>query len=176
MRLDIEDCLAQVESCFNLLVPRFDVPDIYSSAESQESSSELSPPSHQHKEHVITEKGEGKERNRKRTTSSCSFVSLSSGEESDDGSDDEQETGPPVHTSKSELERDVLEQEAASSVHTTSKEEVKKDDSTMRDEDILAHLYTSRSGNGSGLKLGAAASTSSSKGKGKLKNDVVETK
>ena len=176
MRLDIEDCLAQVESCFNLLVPRFDVPDIYSSAESQESSCEMSPPSHQHKEQVITEKGEGKERKRKRTISSCSFVSLSSGEESND---DEQEPSQPMHTSanpKSKVERDVFEQEASLSVHTTSREEMKKEDSAIREEDILSRLFTSSSGNGSGLKLGAAASSGSGKGKGKLKDVVVETK
>ena len=161
-------------------MPRFDIPDIYSSAESQESSSEMSPPSHQHKEHVIAERGEGKERKRKRTTSSCSFVSLSGGEESDDDSDNEQETaGLHVHAStnpKSKVEKDVLEQEADSSVHKTLREQVRKDESTIRDEDILAHLYTSSSSNGSGVKFGAAASTGSNKGKGKLKNDVVETK
>lgn len=178
MRLDIEDCLAQVESCFNLLVPRFDVPDIYSSTESQDSSSELSPPPYHHNEPVIGDKGEGKERKRKRTVSSCSFASLSSGEESNDDSDGEQETGPPVHASansRSKVEKDVFEPEEASPFYTTLREQMKKDDSMAGDEDVLACLYTSSLGNDSGLKLGAAASTCSSKGKGKLKNDVVKT-
>lgn len=156
MRLDIEDCLAQVESCFNLLVPRFDIPDIYSSAESQESSSELSLPPQQGEgtedvEDDAVREEERKERKRKRTTSSCSFASLSSG----DGSNDD-------------------ESETLSLVHPASEEEKEKSDGSLKDEDILARLYTTSSSIGQGLKIGVTNSASSSKGKGKLKSDMSE--
>ena len=91
MRLDIEDCLAQVESCFNLLVPRFDMPDIFASAESNETRSGLERPS-QDSEHVvepvIEQQGGERARKRNRTESSCSFVSLSSGGEPSEVEDD----------------------------------------------------------------------------------------
>ena len=164
MRLDIEDCLAQVESCFNLLVPRFDIPDIYSSAESQESSFELSPPhqNNQGTEETVGEEEDRKERKRKRTVSSGSFVSLSSGDESDDNDSGNEEGETP------------------SLEHMTCTNERKKADELIKDEDILRRLYglsstTSTSIDGQGLKLGATISaTGSRKGKGKLKSDIAE--
>lgn len=33
LRQDIDSCLTEVEACFNLLLPRFDLPDIYSSTD-----------------------------------------------------------------------------------------------------------------------------------------------
>lgn len=163
MRLDIEDCLAQVESCFNLLVPRFDIPDIYSSAESQDSSFELSPP-HRGAEEQDGEE-ERTERKRKRTVSSAgSFVSLSSGEESDDGDDGgNNEVG-----------------ETPSLAHTDStNEQGLANELTVQDEEILRRLYapsttTSSSADGHIVKLGKAVSAGSGKGKGKLKSDTTK--
>ena len=161
MKLDIEDCLAQVESCFNLLVPRFDIPDIYSSAESQDSSFELSPP-HRGTEEVAEEE-ERKERQRKRTISSTgSFVSLSSGEEESDDDGHNEEEG-----------------EAPSSASIPCTDEQKKIDEAVKDEEILRRLYassttTSASADGHVVKLGAIVSTSSRKGKEKLKSDLAE--
>ena len=160
MKLDIEDCLAQVESCFNLLVPRFDIPDIYSSAESQDSSFELSPP-HRGTEEAI---GEEERKERKRTVSSAgSFVSLSSGEESDDDSGNEEvgETPSLAHTC------------------TSSTNEQEKADEAVKDEDILRRLYTSSSttstsADGHVVKFGTTVSASSRKGKGKLKSDIAK--
>lgn len=164
MRLDIEDCLSQVESCFNLLVPRFDIPDIYSSAESQDSSFELSPP------HSGTEEQDGVEeredRKRKRTVSSAgSFVSLSSGEESDDDDGGNEEVG-----------------ETPSLVHTDCTNEqvhVEADELTAKDEEILRRLYapstiSSTSADGRMVKFGKTVSGGSRKGKGKLKSDTTE--
>ena len=162
MRLDIEDCLAQVESCFNLLIPRFDIPDIFSSAESQESNPELSPVPRNDRDTESEvgavrsdgeEEKERRERKRKRTTSFCSFVSLSSGGDSDDDQDDDGE-------------------EMVAPVQTPNLENIRNEEElTENDEDILAHLYTSSScSGGHGLKLGVATSTGSSKGKGKMKN------
>ena len=161
MRLDIEDCLAQVESCFNLLVPRFDIPDIYSSAESQDSSFELSPPRRGTNEAIGDE--ERKERKRKRTVSSAgSFVSLSSGEESDDGSGNEEKGETP------------------SLVYTDcTNEQEKTDELAAEDEEIFRRLYaspatTSATADGHIVKIGKTVSTGSRKGKGKLKSSLAE--
>ena len=159
MKLDIEDCLAQVESCFNLLVPRFDIPDIYSSAESHDSSFELSPP----RRRTEVEDGEEERKERKRIVSSAgSFVSLSSGEESDDDDGNEEEGDTP------------------SLVCTDcTNEQGKADELTAKDEEILRHLYvpsttTSTSADGRIVKLGTTSSTGSRKGKGKLRSDMAE--
>ena len=163
MRLDIEDCLSQVESCFNLLVPRFDIPDIFASPESNEMSSVVDPPS-QDNEHtaepiVAEERGE-RERKRKRTESSCSFVSLSSGEE--ESSDEIESDG------RSKEERGGV---VSPAVQLGEEEKRKEDGQAEDDEDFLSHLYTSSSSVSHGQKLGAAVSSGTSKGKGKLKND-----
>lgn len=198
MRLDIEDCLAQVESCFNLLVPRFDIPDIYSSAESQDSSLELSPPHRGTEEQHGEEEKERKERKRKRTVSSAgSFVSLSSGEESEDDSGGKNEVhlggdAPSLlhtdHTSEQEKADDGGNDEVGGEVPSllhidcTNKQE-KADELTAKDEEILRRLYapsstTSTSGDGHNniiVKLGKTVSTGSGKGKGKLlKSDTTE--
>ena len=194
MRLDIEDCLAQVESCFNLLVPRFDIPDIYSSAESQDSSLELSPP-HRGTKEQDGEEEERKERKRKRTVSSAgSFVSLSSGEESEDdsGGKDEVHFGGDApsllhtdHTSEKEKadgNNDEVGREASLLRTDRTNEQEKVDELTAKDEEILRRLYapsstpTSTSGNGHSIvKLGKTVSTGSGKGKGKLlKSDTTE--
>ena len=197
MRLDIEDCLAQVESCFNLLVPRFDIPDIYSSAESQDSSLELSPP-HRGTKEQDGEEEERKERKRKRTVSSAgSFVSLSSGEESEDdsGGKDEVHLGGAApslvhteHTSEQEKADDGSNDEVgreASLLRTDcTNEQEKVDELTAKDEEILRRLYapsstpTSTSGDGHSIvKLGKTISTGSGKGKGKLlksDHDITE--
>ena len=195
MRLDIEDCLAQVESCFNLLVPRFDIPDIYSSAESQDSSLELSPP-HRGTKEQDGEEEERKERKRKRTVSSAgSFVSLSSGEESEDdsGGKDEVHLGGAApsllhtdHMSEQEKADDGSNDKVggeASLLRTdcTNKQE-KVDELTAKDEEILRRLYapsstsTSTSGDDHNIvKLGKTVSTGSGKGKGKLlESDMTE--
>ena len=194
MRLDIEDCLAQVESCFNLLVPRFDIPDIYSSAESQDSSLELSPP-HRGTKEQDGEEEERKERKRKRTVSSAgSFVSLSSGEESEDdsGGKDEVHLGGAApsllhtdHTSEQEKaddgSNDGVGGEASLLRTDRTNEQEKVDELTAKDEEILRRLYvpsstTSTPGDGHNIvKLGKTVSTGSGKGKGKLlKSDTTE--
>ena len=163
MRLDIEDCLAQVESCFNLLVPRFDIPDIFASPESSEVTSVIEPPSRDigHTAEPVVAEGRGeRERKRKRTESSCSFVSLSSGEEesSDEIEGDERSDGEIIGVVPPTL--------------PTCDEERREEDGQMGDDgDFLSHLYTSSSSVSHGQMLRATVSSGTSKGKGKLKND-----
>ena len=67
-KYDMEDCLTQMEACFNLLLPRFDIPD---SSTQLQADSEEEPLSTS----VATSKGKEEKR---RTISSGSFASLSS--------------------------------------------------------------------------------------------------
>ena len=45
MKGDIEDCMRQMEACFNLLLPRYDLPDIYSSITPAAAAAAAVPPS-----------------------------------------------------------------------------------------------------------------------------------
>ena len=75
---DINSCLTEMESCFNLLLPRFDQPDIY---KSHDSTVDL------HGGRCVVEHhGDcppAKKQRRTTTSSSCSFVSLDEAEDSE---------------------------------------------------------------------------------------------
>ena len=98
---DIEDCMTQISSCFDLLMPRFDIPDIYTShntlSTGETSStgrrnaqvpdiSTATVPSEIDVSMATNRNGISKDQTldmRQRTVSSCSFASLTNSEGSD---------------------------------------------------------------------------------------------
>lgn len=75
LRRDIDGCLTELEACFTLLLPRFDLPDIYTTTNDTTTTSQ---------DNTVIIK-QDKVRSRRRTVSSGgSFVSLSEGSCSDD--------------------------------------------------------------------------------------------
>ena len=82
LKYDMEECLTQMDACFNLLIPRFDLPDL-STQLLTDSSGDWSSTS-------TAMPVRKEERRRRATISSGSFASLSNTDE-ECGSDDEEE-------------------------------------------------------------------------------------
>ena len=122
LRQEVDGCLTEMDSCFTLLLPRFEMPDIYSTdptnqdtALNQDTSNQDTSSQDTTTPHSKSSKSEV--HNRKRTVSSCgSFVSLSEGSDSE-GSGSDEEGGGAKHKHK-ELGSIVKSHPAMASVDT----------------------------------------------------------
>jgi hypothetical protein len=81
LRHDIDSCLTEVESCFTLLLPRFELPDIYTSSDASQVS--VNQNTDQEKSRELQRAPGSSKFKARRLSSLGSFVSLSEGSGSD---------------------------------------------------------------------------------------------
>ena len=164
--------MVQITSCFNLLMPRFDLPDIYSSDPPHDGASHLGP-LQAVPEMSLPDRGGGvgvakPSDERDRTMSSCSFESLS---ENDDEDIDDLSTEPAGNekqtNSTSQRHSNSDQQLSVESAHSTSVRDTASDsEGGDSDSEFLRRHYgiPSTGGYGKGMVKGAAG--------GKGKNSV----
>ncbi len=145
LKKEVGSCLTEMEACFNLLLPRFDLPDIYQSQQGGGRSD-----GEQLLGDVAAREQDGSlpaaKRRRTTVSSSCSFVSLESDQ-----------------TSLSDNEEGVEERDETSAVELGSKTEVVED---ARDSEQLGELESERFENNTIMSSEAGQSTSELSGKG----------
>ena len=174
---DIEECMVQITSCFNLLMPRFDLPDIYSSNPPSDGTSHLGPlravpeMSLPGREGGVGVAKPSEERDR--TMSSCSFESLSENDDESEGMDD-----PSSEPARNEKQTNSISQQhtnsdqqlSVESAHSTSVGDPASDgEGRDSDSEFLRRHYGIPSTGGSGKGVVKGKVVAGGKGKSSVR-------